>query len=448
MKYYLSIQTQDIAENGAAEARPQPPLFDFLGIALTRKCTARCRICCFECSPQQTEELDGELVLRMIQEAAGIPEIKKIGFTGGEAMLREELLLTCIRRTKQYGMQASLTTNGFWAATAEAARLRLENLCSAGLDSLTVSMDQYHQEYVPLSCIRNIIHAVRNTDIRFLLAAGDSAGEHSAMRLLKELGEDAYEIQILIYPFMPVGLAENLKQFLMKDVNPAWSCHNQRMLSVLYDGSVYPCCSQAVYNSRLCEGNIHDMSLKDIMKRYQYLSLFAELTRHDFAWLLQKAGEYRIETSRQTQSACSLCHELFANPAFAERLRNDVMQERALSVLEALSHMQLKQENPAAAAESFSIKNVPYTMRVTADGRNPGWPETTGGTNTPAAVYVFEAEHLTEKTALHAITQAFRSCQGWFKSLPLGLPASIQVNSGPVHFIMHRQDKPGSSMYS
>ncbi len=104
MKYYLSIQTQDIAENGAAEARPQPPLFDFLGIALTRKCTARCRICCFECSPQQTEELDGELVLRMIQEAAGIPEIKKIGFTGGEAMLREELLLTCIRRTKQYGM--------------------------------------------------------------------------------------------------------------------------------------------------------------------------------------------------------------------------------------------------------------------------------------------------------------------------------------------------------
>ena len=135
------LKTAPPAENGAAESRPQPPLFDFLGIALTRKCTARCRMCCFECSPQQTEELDGELVLRMIQEAAGIPEIKKIGFTGGEAMLREELLLTCIRRTKQYGMQASQTTNGYWAATAEAARLRLENNCSAELESMTVSME-------------------------------------------------------------------------------------------------------------------------------------------------------------------------------------------------------------------------------------------------------------------------------------------------------------------
>ena len=87
-------------------------------------------------------------------------------------------------------------------------------------------------------------------------------------------------------------------------------------------------------------------------------------------------------------------------------------------------------------------------MRVYAEGRNPGLAGTTGGTKTAAGVNVFGGKHLTKKTALHAITQAFRSCQGWFKSLPSGLPASIQVNSGPVHFIMHRQDKPGSSMYS
>ena len=55
-------------------------------------------------------------------------------------------------------------------------------------------------------------------------------------------------------------------------------------------------------------------------------------------------------------------------------------------------------------------------MRVTADGRNPGWPETTGGTNTPAAVYVFEAEHLTEKTALHAIHRPFEAARAGLKA--------------------------------
>ncbi|MCI9074839.1 MAG: radical SAM protein [Dorea sp.] len=302
----------------------QNSVFDSIGIALTRKCTAQCEMCCFECGPDKEERLEKELVFRIIDEAAEIEEIRKIGFTGGEATLCADVLLEAIARTKQNGMKSSLTSNGVWGAGPGTAMEWLVRLKAAGLDSLTLSIDEYHQNYVPLESIRNIIRANREVRISLSLGVGDSLGERNAAALLQELKEDVYEFPIFLYPFMPVGRGEGLERILLQKVDGNWSCRNQRMLSILYDGSVYPCCSQAVYGSLLCEGNIREMSLKDIIDRYKYLSLFSELTRHKFGWLLAKAEEYQIPVNRESHSPCAFCHEIFTNQEFVERLRKEL----------------------------------------------------------------------------------------------------------------------------
>lgn len=252
----------------------QNAVFDSIGIAITRQCTAQCEMCCFECGPDKEERLDKELVFRIIDEAAEIEEIGKIGFTGGEATLCADVLLEAIARTKRNGMKSSLTSNGVWGAGTGTAMEWLVRLKAAGLDSLTLSIDEYHQNYVPLESIRNIIHANREVGISLSLGVGDSLGERNVAALLQELKEDVYEVPIFLYPFMPVGRGKELDRILLQKVDENWSCRNQKMLSVLYDGSVYPCCSQAVYGSFLYEGNIKEMSLKDIIDRYKYLSLF------------------------------------------------------------------------------------------------------------------------------------------------------------------------------
>lgn len=304
--------------------RNKNSVFESLGIALTRKCTAQCEMCCFACGPDKEEALDKDLVFRIIDEAAGIEEIRKIGFTGGEATLRDDVLIEGIMRTKQNGMNTSLTSNGFWGKDPDSAREWLKRLKTAGLDSLTISMDEYHQNYVPLESVKNIIHENKQIGISLSLAVGDSLGEQDALTLLRELNEEAYGIPVFLYPFMPVGRGENLDKLVLQKVDENWSCHNQKLFSILYDGSVYPCCSQAVYGSLLCEGNIKDTTLKEIMDRYKYLSLFSELTHHNFGWLLSKAEEYQIPVSTESHSACSFCHEVFSNKEFVDLLRKEL----------------------------------------------------------------------------------------------------------------------------
>ena len=64
--------------------------------------------------------------------------------------------------------------------------------------------------------------------------------------------------------------------------------------------------------------------MKDIIDRYKYLSLFSELTRHKFGWLLAKAEEYQIPVNRESHSPCAFCHEMFTNQEFVERLRKEL----------------------------------------------------------------------------------------------------------------------------
>ena len=310
-------------------------VFESIGIALTRKCTAQCEMCCFECGPDKTEELEEELVLRIIEEASEIDEIKRVGFTGGEAVLRGEFLIKAIVKVKEKGMKTSLTSNGFWGKTPEQAQKWLQQFKMAGLDSLTISIDEYHQNYVPIQSIRNIIRANRDVHLNISFAVGDSLGERDALSILKELGTDAYEIQLMMYPFMPVGRRENLEHVILKDIEDSWKCHNQKLLSILYDGSVYPCCSQGVYGSHMCEGNIRDMSLREIIDRYKYLSMYSVLTHHNFGWLVEKAEEYGIEVSKKSYSPCALCHELFSNEEFVKQFRKDAAVEKFMAVLTA-----------------------------------------------------------------------------------------------------------------
>ena len=109
-------------KSGAVNKQEKYPLFDTLALAITRKCNAECDMCCFECGPEKTEELEDDLLFRIIEEAAAIDSIKKIGFTGGEATLRPKVLIECIKRAKGYGMQTSLVSNGIWAKDLESAR--------------------------------------------------------------------------------------------------------------------------------------------------------------------------------------------------------------------------------------------------------------------------------------------------------------------------------------
>src|SRR5690348_622726 len=96
---------------------------EVLGVLLTSKCNFTCRHCCNESAPANTHTARFEDIARLIDESCGIPSIREVGISGGEPFLFVELLRRVVLHAAACGLQASVTTNGFWGRSRGAARL-------------------------------------------------------------------------------------------------------------------------------------------------------------------------------------------------------------------------------------------------------------------------------------------------------------------------------------
>lgn len=315
------------------------PVFSSIGIALTRKCNAACRMCCFECGMDREETLTEQEIYDIIDQAKEIEGISRIGFSGGEAMLYPDLLFGALARAKESGMTTSLTSNGFWGTDNNRCRRVLHAFRSVGLSSLTVSVDHYHMEYIPLQAIINIIRNNRDIGVPLTLAVGDSLEGMRATEILQKLEADAYTTNLILYPFMPVGrgceIPDDRVYYMPYD--SAWKCHNNNHLAVLYDGSVYPCCSQAVYGSCLSAGNIRDHSLRDIIEHYSGKCIFSALRRRGLDWFFKLATEqFGMKMPQQYNSPCHLCNRLFTDKSFTDKLSAYIDREYHQTICEFL----------------------------------------------------------------------------------------------------------------
>ncbi|MDO4270296.1 MAG: radical SAM protein [Eubacteriales bacterium] len=314
-------------------------IFSKVGIALTDRCSASCAMCCFRCTPHNRQVLSRETVFSVIRQAGEIPEIKAVGLSGGEAMLYPELVLDSIAEIKRLHMRATLTSNGFWAKDDAAAADMLAALRRAGLDGLSVSVDAYHMQYVPLDCIRRLLRLCPQQGIPLSLALGDVLSGPRAGELVATLGRDLYQTQVTVYPFMPVGAGSDLdtEAFSTVPFEETWQCPFQGDLLVLYDGAAYPCCSQAVYQNALSNGSIYTHSLRELMESYERVCLFSGLRRMGFGKMATIAADVGIALSEAFVSPCHLCSTLFGNPAFCAAVQPYIEAEYAGLVKTALT---------------------------------------------------------------------------------------------------------------
>ena len=117
---------------GPLSAEPRPKV---LSIMPTYRCTAACTDCGTFSSPARTHaSLDAEVVTRVIDQA-GAAGYRGVVFTGGEATLALDIVLTGIAQARALGMGTRLVTNGWWADTDAAAAEFVDRLRSAGLTS-------------------------------------------------------------------------------------------------------------------------------------------------------------------------------------------------------------------------------------------------------------------------------------------------------------------------
>ncbi|WP_329423997.1 GTP 3',8-cyclase MoaA [Streptosporangium sp. NBC_01495] len=176
-----------------------------LRVSLTDRCNLRCSYCMppegLEWLPKP-ELLTADEIVRLVTigvERLGITEVR---YTGGEPLLRRELV-DIVTRTTELGPapQVSLTTNGIGLGRMAAS------LAAAGLHRVNVSLDTLDRE-----TFKKLAHRDRLTDVLEGLEAADTAGlrpvkvntvlmrginDHEAVPLLRYCLERGYELRFI-----------------------------------------------------------------------------------------------------------------------------------------------------------------------------------------------------------------------------------------------------------
>jgi hypothetical protein len=120
------------------------------GIMVNYQCNAACRHCLYSCSPSgktgYVDEAAAKKICRLLLQGG----CRSVHIGGGEPFLNFNGLVMMIRELNRTGINPDyIETNAFWAADLKKAREYLECLLTEGINTLCISIDPFHAEYVP-----------------------------------------------------------------------------------------------------------------------------------------------------------------------------------------------------------------------------------------------------------------------------------------------------------
>ena len=257
-----------------------------VGLLLTLQCPSQCRHCFFQAGPHRSEEMPRELGVKVVEEASALGA-GWLSLTGGEPFTRVELMEFFTRLGVERGMRVEAVTNGFWASDMDTAVSILERLRRRGLRFLSISVDDFHQENIPLERVKTAYHAAVSLGLRVVLLVCVGQGSKlNAQTVPKALGAD--RVQVVGGPPVehPEALLIESPYTSTTPQNPKpgrAQPHTLRCEALLTDigvdpqGNVLPCCGPLA--SQVSLGSLREESLEEILVKAWGNPLLAPLRR-------------------------------------------------------------------------------------------------------------------------------------------------------------------------
>lgn len=295
-----------------------------IAFSYTLNCNARCAHCGVNGGPKRRGKLGVEKTIAAIKVAAQAG-IKVAGFTGGEPLLYTDDLTTIMQTCHDaYGTVFSLTTNGYWAFSAKAARSLVDRLASAGLIKLRMSADAYHQEFVPLERVIMAVEAGLARGIKVRVDGVVGLNDRETAKIFSVLRK--YPIALGMQPLLPAGRAAEV---LSSEKFPTTSSHTARfsgcvqagMPLVTHEGEVFRCCNflsrpdeGGARTSLYYLGRLDSDGLPSILARNE-ASTLSRILRQGGPHLLrsfveQLVPQARLAVAERYMSLCDYCQSL------------------------------------------------------------------------------------------------------------------------------------------
>lgn len=307
-----------------------------LGLQLSYLCNATCRACAFDCSPQHSLAMSLRNAKKVLGCAHDMHLIPVVGLTGGEPFFQLNFLKELMRFVKNdLNFKISISTNCFWARTEKRANTILNELADLGLIALLISVDDFHQEFVPVEYIKNAVNAAVDLNINCILQSMETRTSRKATDFIHELDLplDGNLIQSVPIACEPVGravLEVPEDEFVYSWQNKAGSCSMLHMFITDPLGKVFPCCGTAAQGLPGL-GNAFEESIVDIVHHANADPLYNALAAWGGPFLLFKIlaengiGQY---AANHYVSACHACHSLFKDQEAMAMLKEKLAPRR------------------------------------------------------------------------------------------------------------------------
>jgi hypothetical protein len=197
-----------------------------------------CAHCSVASSPRIADSLEDAEVEALLDRAiaAGAGAVQ---LTGGEPMLREDLLLRLMKKCCAAGVGTAMTSNGFWGKVEGDADRRVRAFKEAGLSLLTISYDVFHSPFLSEHAVRHIAAACTRHALPMNLNV--TRGEDdSALECMAAIARDYPAIRLRVYDVQPVGRAMQFDPSSLRS-NTSGFCEACRRPAICDDGRVTAC---------------------------------------------------------------------------------------------------------------------------------------------------------------------------------------------------------------
>lgn len=300
-----------------------------VAIIIDQKCNIQCKHCCFSSGPKSRQHLTDDEILSIIDQSKKYPEISTVGISGGEAMLRKEIVLESISRIKSIGKKSTLTSNGFWGVTPKKAKKTVTDLKNSGLTKLTISYDSFHSEFLNPNRVSNVINSCKEVGLDCSINAAYTL-DRPVKESLSLLGMSVEDLKVESFPVTPVGNAKSISpnDIFRKEVNPQDLRCPGFEPTFHFDGNIYPCCSPIIFDTNLVIGSTKETSLDEAIYNIAHNAYFALIRNEGFGWLYKKAVELGYLDKHQTikvVDVCEMCALLTKDSSFLKSISFDLV---------------------------------------------------------------------------------------------------------------------------
>lgn len=138
-----------------------------LEFTLTTKCSSQCIHCQADASPLKNDVMNVKVAHNYLAEAFSVANPESFMVFGGEPMLYPDRAIAIFKKANELKFpEIEMLTNGVWGKSKEKAEKLAVKLKKAGLNTVGISVDAFHLQWIPLEYSRNAASALLKAGVK------------------------------------------------------------------------------------------------------------------------------------------------------------------------------------------------------------------------------------------------------------------------------------------